>query len=367
MEEDTKVKSALKIQAGPKAIQEIKDKGFSQNLVKMMLGASGGAKWLVLCELDKYLCGEFFKNRKEKLHLLGSSIGTWRFACYAKKDPVTAIETLKDEYINFGSYYYDKPMVKVDIGLLTRISYDMIDQFVGGEVGIEEIIENPVFCLNFIAAASKGLLKREGKIPQLLALSAAAIGNMMSRKNLHYFFDRVLLYSDEQSPFYNLSDLPTEKVRLSRDNLCDAVMASGSIPMGTLGITHIAGAKPDGVYRDGGLVDYHFDLKMELDEGIVLYPHFYDFALPGWFDKLLKIRKPHPKNYERVVMISPSAEWVGRLPYKKIPDRKDFNKMENSQRIKYWNTVVDMGKYMVEEFYEMVENETILLKTQDFD
>ena len=68
------MKNVLKIQAGSKAILETKENGFSQDMVKMMLGASGGPKWMILNELDKYFCGEFFKDRTEKLQLLGSLI-----------------------------------------------------------------------------------------------------------------------------------------------------------------------------------------------------------------------------------------------------------------------------------------------------
>ncbi len=55
------------------------------------------------------------------------------------------------------------------------------------------------------------------------------------------------------------------------------------------GVRDLPGAGP-GTYRDGGLLDYHLDLPYE-DRGVVLYPHFTDKVIPGWFDKGLPWRR----------------------------------------------------------------------------
>ena len=62
------------------------------------LGASGGPKWFTLFGLDKYLFGEFFKDRTIPLNLLGSSAGAFRAACFAQNDPVAAISRLAKSY-----------------------------------------------------------------------------------------------------------------------------------------------------------------------------------------------------------------------------------------------------------------------------
>ena len=67
--------------------------------------------------------------------------------------------------------------------------------------------------------------------------------------------------------------LPTQHVLLTKDNLRQAVLASGSIPMVLNPVENIAGAGR-GLYYDGGVTDYHFDLSFS-DSGLVLYPHFY--------------------------------------------------------------------------------------------
>lgn len=357
----------LKIQAGPVALKEIENKGFNQELVKMMLGASGGPKWLILYELDKYLSGEFFSQRNEKLHLLGSSIGSWRFACYAHENPIKALETFKNSYTNFGVEFENKPDAKNSIDLVTKLSFEMLDSFIGKSTEeIDKIIHNPIYKLNFICAASKGILKKENKLLLAIGILGAGIANSLKRNNLKYFFERTLFYSDSHSPFYHINDLPTSKVQLNANNLRNALMASGSIPLVTAGISNIEATNPNNVYRDGGFIDYHFDIEIQADNGIVLYPHFYDHAIPGWFDKFLKSRKLTLKNYERIVMISPSNDLIHKLPFGKIPDRNDFDKMISRDRIKYWNTVADMGKYIADEFHEIINSERILAEASKF-
>lgn len=353
--------SALKIQAGPKAIEEIREKGFSQEMVKMMLGASGGAKWLILKELDKYLSATFFKDRATPLHLLGSSIGSWRFACYARKDPAAALESFKDSYIAFGQEYIHRDDVKKDRYLYTRLTRELVDGFTGSNLGgIDEILSNPIFKLNFSSAVSKGLLSSEKNFPLGLGLATAATANFVRRDWLKHFFTRALFHTDASSPFFGMADFPTERISLDANNLKEALLSSGSIPFVTHGVRGLSERQPSQVYRDGGMVDYHFDIPTRMEEGLILYPHFYDFAIPGWFDKITKTRKVTAQHYERVLMISPSASLVETLPFQKIPDRKDFEKMENTTRVDYWNKVADLGKYMADDFHEMLVKGDIL-------
>ena len=81
----------LNIYAGSNAIKTIQEHGLKQELFTKMLGASGGPKWFTLFGLDKYLFGDFFKDRTSELNLIGSSAGAFRFAALSQKDPVAAI------------------------------------------------------------------------------------------------------------------------------------------------------------------------------------------------------------------------------------------------------------------------------------
>jgi hypothetical protein len=122
--------------------------------------------------------------------------------------------------------------------------------------------------------------------------------------------------------------------------------------------TDIDGA-PSGVYRDGGVIDYHLDIPFLNDNrSIVLYPHFTDRIVPGWLDKKLPWRKPNMEHMDNVLLLTPSRNFLDRLPHKKIPDRNDFYKFKgrDAERIAYWNTAVDSGKKMTDEFMGCVAN-----------
>lgn len=79
-----------------------------------------------------------------------------------------------------------------------------------------------------------------------------------------------------------------------------------------------------GMYWDGGIIDYYFDLFFGLDDGLVLYFYFYDKFILGWFDKGLKGRVFYCLSYDNVVMFVFFVLFVVNLFYSKIFDRKDF-------------------------------------------
>ncbi len=332
----------IDIHAGKTAAKIINEQGFKPELFTSFLGASGGPKWFTLFGLDKYIFGEFFKNRTQPLNLIGSSAGAFRSACFAQNDPVAAIERLAKSYSQ-TRYSSNKP-TPAEITLKARALLD--DVF--GEHGVTEIINNPVFKAHFIVAKSNGFIASENKLIQLLGLSKSYMLNRVNRKLLGSQYERFIF----GAPNSNLSitdsyNFKTKNIPLSQTNLKDALLASGSIPLVMQGIKNIAGSPP-GIYRDGGIIDYHFDLKIN-NPGLILYPHFNSEPKAGWFDKNLK-RKVAPQNYDNVVMITPSKEFIAGLPYGKIPDRNDFTDLDADTRIKYWNTVFSETEKLAEEF-----------------
>jgi hypothetical protein len=118
------------------------------------------------------------------------------------------------------------------------------------------------------------------------------------------------------------------------------------------GVQNPLGA-PAGNYRDGGITDYHFDLRFEHPQGLALYPHFFPYMVPGWFDKSLSWRWVKGGAMENTLLIAPSPAFVAGLPYGKIPDRDDFVKLTEAERVRYWNGVVEAGKRVAEDFYEL--------------
>jgi hypothetical protein len=351
----------LDIYAGKNAFARIKKEGFSSDLFDYMLGASGGPKWFVLAGLDRYIFPEFFAGRTRPLNIIGSSAGAFRFACFAQQDPLSAINRLAERYSH--TVYSDKPAAKE----ITEKGTALLNYVLGAN-GSEEIINNPVIKTHFIVAKCKGLTQFEAKPLQITGLIASASANVLKRRWLGNFYQRYLF----SSPYSDLkvndpNNMRSYSVPLTTKNLPQALMASGSIPIVIEGVKNIDGA-PSGMYRDGGIIDYHFDLTFGPQKGLVLYPHFYSKPIPGWFDKSLKKRLPHASSYDDVVMLVPSDEFVASLPYGKIPDRKDFETMPAAQRIKYWQTVISKSDVLGQAFRDMFNNQKIVeyVKPIDF-
>ncbi|WP_290615928.1 MULTISPECIES: patatin-like phospholipase family protein [unclassified Arsukibacterium] len=332
----------LRVLAGPGAMAHIKQHGLHADDISVMVGASGGPKWFCLFGLDQYLLADFFAGRTKPLHLLGSSAGAWRFACYAQANPVAASQRFANAYSTI------RYPAGANIEQVTRISSAIIDQVFSAEQQVTEVLENPVMKLNLIVAKAKGINRSQRKLWQAAGLTLAAGANLLNRRNLRHFYQRVQFYPEHsQAPFHRYTGLPTQHVPLSQANLRQAVMASGSIPLVLSPVKDIAGAGP-GMYYDGGITDYHFDLPFS-NHGLVLYPHFYPHLTPGWFDKALKWRRADAAHLHNVVLLCPSASWVASLPNGKIPDRNDF-KLSDQQRIANWQTVLQRSHELAEAF-----------------
>ena len=145
----------------------------------------------------------------------------------------------------------------------------------------------------------------------------------------------------------------THVVQLHRENLSEALVASASIPMILEGVADIPRA-PAGVYWDGGIIDYHLHLPYHNAKGLVLYPHFIDRIVPGWLDKALPWRRARGEWLDNVVLVAPSAEYVSKLPYGKLPNRSDFKKFvgDDEARERYWKTAIAESARLGDEFLE---------------
>lgn len=341
----------LDIYAGKSALQTIHEKGFNSDLFTSFLGASGGPKWFSLFGLDKYLFGEFFSDRTEELHLVGSSAGAFRAACFAQNDPVAAISRLAKFYSQ--TTYADN----VTANEISASASQLLDR-VFGEKGAQEVIDNPVFKAHFLVAKTNGFVASERKALQITGLVTSYALNRVNRRLLTRQYERFIFHSPHSALQINDdSGFKTHRVTLSQDNIKAALLASGSIPMVMLGVKDIAGA-PDGMYRDGGIIDYHFDISLQNSPGLTLYPHFNAQPKAGWFDKNLA-RIIAPKNYAKTVMLVPSNKFIASLPFAKIPDRDDFTKMPAPERIKYWQTVLGQTEQLAEYFQHFVAKQDL--------
>jgi hypothetical protein len=339
----------ISVRAGSKAIQILQDEGLDPARIKVVAGASGSAKFLVLTGIDRILVS-LFKDRTTPLYLIGTSIGAFRMAAFCQKDPLEAIKRLEQEYI--AQQYCLSPTRQE----VTRETRRILDAYIDDEK-IPAMLHHPVMKINFLSNRCKGLLKQEQLILQWAGLALAAGVNLLSRKSLGYFLERALFCGPgPPPPFAAMDQFPINRYELTPANFKAALLSSGSIPVAMEGVSDIDGAL--GLFRDGGILDYHLDIPfLPESDGLVLYPHFYQTITPGWFDKGLH-RSPCEKNMENVVLVAPSNRFVKSLPLGKIPDRKDFMtfKGKDAERKALWRIVIKQNKIMGDEFFEAVQS-----------
>ncbi|RUO35185.1 alpha/beta hydrolase [Aliidiomarina sanyensis] len=339
----------IDIKAGATARTHIQEHGLKASDVSLLLGASGGPKWFILQGLDHYLFGDFFQDKEEPLHLLGTSAGAWRFASLGRSDATEASALFSRLYR--GTVYSEKP----DVREITDKAIELLNEYVTDEA-IDEILSQDKFLHHMIVVRSRGVGASENRLLQGVSLAAAALLNIVSRKTLRHSFDRVVFHHPKAATPLGKDwiDLPTQHVTLTKENFRLALLATGSIPMVLSGVRDIPGAPP-GVYRDGGVTDYHFDLPFSDQKGLVLYPHFQREVIPGWFDKNLK-RRVSGAQWPNVVTLMPTQAFIEALPYKKIPDRHDFANLDVATRQKFWQDATDAGYRMADELAELIES-----------
>ena len=338
---------ALSLRAGPDALRLIRERGLRAEDVDVVPGASGGAKWLVLAGLDRFLSGEFFRGpRVRPLHLIGSSIGSWRMAAFAQRDPVAALERAHRAYI-YDQHYSPKPSARE----VTEVGARILDVLLG-ETGVDDILGNTSQHLHIITTEGRGLAASDRRIVLAASMAVAAAGNLLSRRTLSLQMRRFIFHTaGDSTPFIRLEDFETVNVALTRENIRPALLASASIPLVLEGVA-IPGT--GGMHWDGGVLDYHLDMNFGAGKGLVLYPHFYSHIVPGWFDKSLSWRRARVDNFRRALIIAPSDDFVAALPGGKIPDRKDFYAFAESERIPRWQQAVDASTRLGDELRELL-------------
>lgn len=221
-----------------------------------------------------------------------------------------------------------------------------------GPTGVDEILRHPTVRVHVITAEARGAAASDSRLVLATAMAFAAAANLVSRRTLALQVRRTIFHAcGNESPFLHLRDLPTVHRALTRDNARAALLASGSIPLLLEGVRM---ADTPGVHWDGGVTDYHLDLDYGTGDGIVLFPHFYEHIVPGWFDKSLPWRRAGARNFARTLLVAPSAEFVAKLPGGKIPDRRDFYTLTDTERFARWERVNAMTSVLGEELHELV-------------
>jgi len=340
--------SALTLRAGKRAIAHIRQHGLQPADIAILPGAAGGPKGIGLQGLDLALFGDWLPRAPRQRSLIGASIGSWRFASACLPDPVAGIKRLGELYT---SQRYAKGVSMKEVSQSCR---QLLNDLLQGEDAA--ILTNPLYQLNIVVVKSHGLLVHDRKGALGLGLSAVIGNNLLGRQRLARHFERLIIHDPRaQPPLHKLEDFKTHFHTLTTQGLRQSLMASASIPLVMEAVREIPGIGP-GTYRDGGLLDYHLDLPYAGD-GLVLYPHFTDRVVPGWFDKSLLWRNGDATRLQDVVLIAPSSAYLASLPHGKLPDRRDFSRYmgDDDGRELYWRKAMAESTRLGEEFLELCE------------
>ncbi len=359
---------ALAIYAGKKAKAHIAKNGLQAKDVRVVAGAAGGPKGLLLLGLDKFIFGEWLKTSNQPVDLVGASIGAWRMATACMDDCEAGFDRLTKDYI---AQDYEPTFNKRGKRVMPS------SEFVSEEFGMAlfdfydghmaEILNHPRYRLHIITSRGRGFLKQTNPHKRLQARTAlgfagAYFANLANRKAMGAFMERVVFSSGQvegELPFAS-HDYATKQVKLVEANFYGALQASCSIPFVLNAVNNVAGA-PFGSYWDGGLTDYHCHMNYAdklRDDEVVLIPHFQQHLIAGWLDKALRWRHKSTAFLDNVVVLAPRADWVKTLPHKKIPDRQDFHTYAEdfSGREKVWTNAVNRSQQLVQDFINYVDN-----------
>jgi hypothetical protein len=277
---------------------------------------------------------------------VGASIGAWRMSTACLNTPVESLLRLEHDYIH---QHYDVPAGQKR-PTAQQVSEEFgrsLQAFYGGR--ITELLNHPRYRLHVVTSRGKNILQREHPLLTPLGYAGAFLSNMVQRRWMGAWLERVVFSSVNALPF-NPNDFATQHVALTEHNFMQALQASCAIPFVLQAVHEITGA-PKGTYWDGGITDYHLHLNYK---GLVLYPHFQQAVVPGWLDKSLKWRHKATAFLDNTIVLAPNPEWVKTLPNGKLPDRTDFFTYGSdlSARVKVWKAAVAQSQQLVDEFHE---------------
>ncbi len=350
--------SVLTIRAGPRALRHLARDGLDASAIDLIPGAAGGPKGLGIAALDRVIFGEWLPTAPKVRHLVGASIGAWRFAAACCRDAVPMLTELARLYTE--QTYPPRPSRRFVSDEARRMLGAL---FTGREA---EILGCNDHRLHILAVRGRWPLTRDASWTTPLGFGMAAMANALGRRHLSRFIDRTIFHDARgRPPFLPVGDVAspeahqairfdafnTHWVPLDARNLGEALLASASIPLVLEGVADIPQA-PAGVYWDGGIIDYHLHLPYHRTPGLVLYPHFTDRIVPGWLDKGLPWRTARGEWLDNVILVAPSRDYLARLPYRKLPDRSDFARFagDDAGRMRYWRQAIAGSERLAEAF-----------------
>lgn len=348
----------LVLRAGPTALAHLRTHGLAAADISHVAAAAGGPKWLVLAGLDRALFGEWLGRAERPIAGVGASIGAWRLAAAAQRDPRAAFERFLEMYLaQRYSLYPDQREV-------SAAGERILDVMLGAS-GRHEVVTSETLRLNVITTRVRSVTRAEQQLRLRAGLAGAVALNFTGRTRLRHVFERVNIHHRAGDAGLQPDGIPTRSVALDERNLAPALMASASIPGVMAPVVDVPGAPP-GVYMDGGILDYHMDLPLDSPRGLLLLPHFASTVTPGWLDRFVPWRGA--RHLDRTLLIAPSPAFLARLANGRIPDRKDFVRLrgDDATRIAEWRRAVAESAALADEFMDLVTSGRIAERVEPF-
>ncbi len=342
----------ISIRAGRRAYELLSKQPLSPDLVAGVAAAAGGPKWFTTYGLVRYIIDDLLNDDQSRFYI-GSSVGSWQMAAACTDDPGAGLDRLKKTYAEH--IYSEDP----DADEISDACANMIKEMISDQT--DHILNHKSKQLYVTTSRGRGLCSREQKSLLLPGLALAAISHTLRRSLLQGSMRREIFSNSVRLPYNSNKDKLNTTLRpLNTANLVDSMRASGAIPLLMRGV-RVSGV--DGVYWDGGIVDYHMAYPYDRKDGkVVLLPHFMHDVLAGWFDKHLPILGQANNDFmSDVVVIYPSADYVQSLPRQQISTLNDFEHFDQDQqaRIAYWDNISVRSLELGAELKERIESDAL--------
>ena len=204
---------ALSIRAGHLARQLILDEGLQAQHVDIIPGAAGGPKGLGLQGLDQAIFDEFLPQYQMRRYLVGSSIGSWRFASILAWGATQGTKRLAHFYTHMN---FQKGMNFADI---SSVCNDMLNQLILGKE--QQIVHHPDYHLTIMAVKSRHVFNSDHRLPLLASVAGIVASNTIKRRASKAFMQRVVVQPQHTQPLtlHTEKDFITHYHDLTPENL----------------------------------------------------------------------------------------------------------------------------------------------------
>ena len=356
--------TVLQYRAGTRALALLRERGgLSPEDVCALVLPAIGPKWLVLYGIDSALVRAGFLEaaaRKRRLLLFGASAGAWRGLAYASRDPGRALDALRDAYCEQHFTTQDSP--EAISGAYRRLLNTVLSPD-----DLAHVAAHPGLDLAIAAVRARGVLAlARAKHAQAASLTAAALLNALGPHTQRLFFERVVFSTAQLSERLHplLHAAPGEHFALTAENMLEAALASGTVPLYMQSVSNIPSA-PQGLYMDGGFSDYHLNRQCSCGNITLLFLH-QRRIIPTWTDKFLPWRKLERSWLDNVLLVHPSEDFIRALPGSKVPTRHDFKTHlhEPALRKQRWHEVAQRSLALGELLQSDIESGAIASKAQ---